>query len=276
MKQHTGTDRINRLAHRRQARGLGRGISEIPPTCMIATEAAAEGINLQFCNLVVNYDMPWNPQRIEQRIAQMPPIRPKVRRGCRELPQQGRTPPMCVSTELLAEKFKLFDGVFGASDEVIGAVESGVDFEKRIVAIYQQCRTTEQIEFQFDQLQQELESQIAQARSDASEQLLNNFDQEVIERVRVSSGQSLGRFQDLLWRLTAFYLAPYARFDMLRHFFLFGGAIHFPVSATNPQPVNPGPYRMGKNVEDANTYRVGTSSCTTGIAELLCAYRHRR
>ena len=35
---------------------------------MIATEAAAEGINLQFCNLVVNYDLPWNPQRIEQRI----------------------------------------------------------------------------------------------------------------------------------------------------------------------------------------------------------------
>ena len=37
-------------------------------TIMIATEAAAEGINLQFCSLIVNYDLPWNPQRIEQRI----------------------------------------------------------------------------------------------------------------------------------------------------------------------------------------------------------------
>jgi SNF2 family DNA or RNA helicase len=35
---------------------------------MIATEAAAEGINLQFCSLLINYDLPWNPQRIEQRI----------------------------------------------------------------------------------------------------------------------------------------------------------------------------------------------------------------
>lgn len=35
---------------------------------MIATEAAAEGINLQFCSMVVNYYLPWNPQRIEQRI----------------------------------------------------------------------------------------------------------------------------------------------------------------------------------------------------------------
>jgi len=38
-------------------------------TVLIATEAAAEGVNLQFCSLVVNYDLPWNPQRIEQRIA---------------------------------------------------------------------------------------------------------------------------------------------------------------------------------------------------------------
>ena len=35
---------------------------------MIATEAGAEGVNLQFCSLVINYDLPWNPQRIEQRI----------------------------------------------------------------------------------------------------------------------------------------------------------------------------------------------------------------
>src|SRR5699024_4599983 len=38
---------------------------------MIATEAAAEGINLQFCSMLVNYDLPWNPQRIEQRIGRV-------------------------------------------------------------------------------------------------------------------------------------------------------------------------------------------------------------
>ena len=41
-----------------------RDVSEI----LIATEAAAEGVNLQFCSLVINYDLPWNPQRVEQRI----------------------------------------------------------------------------------------------------------------------------------------------------------------------------------------------------------------
>ena len=34
---------------------------------MIATEAASEGVNLQFCSLLINYDLPWNPQRVEQR-----------------------------------------------------------------------------------------------------------------------------------------------------------------------------------------------------------------
>ena len=38
---------------------------------MIATEAAAEGINLQFCSMLVNYDLPWNPQRVEQRIGRV-------------------------------------------------------------------------------------------------------------------------------------------------------------------------------------------------------------
>ena len=102
---------------------------------MIATEAAAEGINLQFCSMVVNYDLPWNPQRIEQRIGR-----------CHRYGQQHDVVVINFLNkenqadqrvyELLAEKFKLFSGVFGASDEVLGAIESGVEFEKRIIAIY--------------------------------------------------------------------------------------------------------------------------------------------
>jgi SNF2 family DNA or RNA helicase len=38
---------------------------------MVATEAAGEGINLQFCWLLVNYDIPWNPVRLEQRMGRI-------------------------------------------------------------------------------------------------------------------------------------------------------------------------------------------------------------
>ena len=47
--------------------------------------------------------------------------------------------------ELLDQKFKLFNGLFGSSDEVLGSIESGVDFEKRIADIYQNCKTAEEI-----------------------------------------------------------------------------------------------------------------------------------
>jgi hypothetical protein len=217
---------------------------------MIATEAAAEGINLQFCNLVVNYDMPWNPQRIEQRIGRCHRYGQKFDVVVVNFLNRANAADVRIY-QILDQKFRLFDGVFGASDEVLGAVQSGVDFEKRIVAIYQQCRTPEQISFEFDKLQQELESEVAEARSVAQEQLLNNFDQEVIEKVRIEAGKSRNRFEELLWKATRFYLEPYAHFD---------GAGYSFVLERNPfvgETIHPGPYRMGRNVEDANTYRVG-------------------
>jgi len=103
---------------------------------MIATEAAAEGINLQFCNLVVNYDLPWNPQRIEQRIGRCHRYGQKFDVVVVNFLNRNNAADLRVY-QLLDEKFRLFNGVFGASDEVLGAIESGVDFEKRIVAIYQ-------------------------------------------------------------------------------------------------------------------------------------------
>ncbi len=152
--------------------------------------------------------------------------------------------------ELLDEKFRLFDGVFGASDEVLGAVESGVDFEKRIAAIYQQCRTPEQIQFEFDALQRELETDIVAGQREAREQLLDNFDQEVVEKVRIASHEVLDRFNEQLWRLTQYLLADLAHFDGDDHSFV----LHSNVFGAT---INRGPYRMAKGVLDANTYRVG-------------------
>jgi len=153
--------------------------------------------------------------------------------------------------QLLDQKFRLFDGVFGASDEVLGAVESGVDFEKRIAAIYQKCRSPQQIEFEFDQLQKELETDIAEGQQDAREKLLNNFDQEVVEKVRIQSHNALDRFNRQLWLMTRHVLAGHATFQESDYSFTLN---YNPFSG---EPIHPGPYRIGKNVEDANTYRVG-------------------
>src|SRR5205823_11594520 len=183
LEQHQGTDRISgsKTADMRSAlvdyfREEGR--------IMIATEAGAEGINLQFCSLVVNYDLPWNPQRIEQRIGR-----------CHRYGQQHDVVVVNFLNrnneadqrvfQLLSEKFKLFEGVFGASDEVLGAIESGVDFEKRIADIYQRCRQQDEIKVAFDQLQLELDFEITDTLNKARQQLLEHFDDEVREKLRI-------------------------------------------------------------------------------------------
>jgi len=159
----------------------------------------------------VNYDLPWNPQRIEQRIGRCHRYGQKFDVVVVNFLNKQNAADRRVY-ELLDQKFRLFSGVFGASDEVLGAVEAGVDFEKRIATIYQRCRTPEQIQFEFDQLQKELETEITEGQRDAREKLLDNFDQEVIEKVRIQSHAVLNRFNDHLWRLTRHLLANAASF----------------------------------------------------------------
>ncbi len=182
---------------------------------MIATEAAAEGINLQFCSLVVNYDLPWNPQRIEQRIGRCHRYGQKHDVVVVNFLNRNNAADQRVF-ELLSEKFQLFKGVFGASDEVLGAIESGVDFEKRIVEIYQSCRTRDQIQAAFDALQAELGAEIDETLKNTRQKLLEHFDSEVAEKLKVyevQSREALNRYEALLWRMTRHLLEGQAEFD---------------------------------------------------------------
>jgi ERCC4-related helicase len=182
---------------------------------LIATEAAAEGINLQFCSLVINYDLPWNPQRIEQRIGRC------HRYGQRHdvvvinfLNERNEADRRVL--ELLHEKFNLFSGVFGTSDEVLGTIESGVDFEKRILAIYQECRTPEEIDTAFRTLQSEMDEQIRARMDDTRRTLLEHFDDDVHQRLRLQLDDAkaqLDRFGQRFWSLTRFMLDGHAHFD---------------------------------------------------------------
>ncbi len=182
---------------------------------MIATEAGAEGINLQFCSLVINYDLPWNPQRIEQRIGRCHRYGQKFDVVVINFLNQRNAADQRVY-ELLTEKFRLFTGLFGASDEVLGAIESGVDFEKRILEIYQTCRTPEEIDKAFRKLQQELDEKIKNTLAETQRKLLENFDEEVHERLKLrlsETEQYLDRMSRMFWGLTKNILKDCARFD---------------------------------------------------------------
>ena len=220
---------------------------------MIATEAAAEGINLQFCNLVVNYDLPWNPQRIEQRIGR-----------CHRYGQKFDV----VVVNFLNKKNAADQRVYRAARREVPTVQRRVRRQRRGAGRRSSRASTSRSasprstriaarrsrsQFEFDQLQRDLEAEIARASEMRASKLLDNFDQEVVEKVRIQSQNVLDRFNERLWQLTRHLLARLCATSMT--------AATVSCLHDNPfagEPIHPGPYRMGKGVEDANTYRVGS------------------
>lgn len=124
---------------------------------LIVTDAGSEGLNLQFCNTVINYDLPWNPQKIEQRIGR-----------CHRYGQTHDVVAINLLNtdneadkrvyDILKRKFELFNGVFGASDIALGALESGTSFEKMILEIYQSCDSETEFKSAFDKLNRQLDA----------------------------------------------------------------------------------------------------------------------
>jgi superfamily II DNA or RNA helicase len=181
---------------------------------MIATESASEWVNLQFCSLLINYDLPWNPQRIEQRIW-------RVHRYWQKFDVlivnfiNTRNQADIRVYELLNQKFKLFNGVFGASDEILGTVDGG-DFEKRILEIYQKCRTDEEINREFDLLQQEMDEKIKASMNKAKEKIFKEFDEQVILRLKNIEKEwelKLDKYRRCFWNLTKIELKNKAIFN---------------------------------------------------------------
>lgn len=175
----------------------------LPEALLITTEAGAEGINLQFCNIVVNYDLPWNPQRVEQRIG-------RCHRYGQELDVlvinflNKRNYADERVFELLREKIKLFGNLFDFSDKILGteeqtndgyevreialgSLDSGVGFERKVLNIYQKCRTKEQIEKEFNQLELDLSNEIEEKFENTQRKVIQHFDEDVRAKLKIRS-----------------------------------------------------------------------------------------
>jgi len=195
---------------------------------LIATEAAAEGVNMQFCSLVVNYDLPWNPQRIEQRIGRCHRYGQKYDVVVINFINTRNEADQRVH-QLLQDKFLLFDGVFGASDDVLGSIESGVDFEKRILAIYQECRSPKEIDAAFKQLRKELDESIQARMADTRQKLLENFDEDVHEHLKIELAQAQNHLDAVgrqFWSLSHHIVANRALWNDDDHSFVLTSPPH--------------------------------------------------
>ena len=146
---------------------------------MIATDSASEGVNLQFCSLLMNFDLPWNPQRIEQSIGR--------------IHRYGQKHDVVIINfldtsnliderifNILDKKIGLFNGMFGASNEILGRITNlNNGFEKQIYNIYMNCRTETEILEEFDLLGEQFKEEKSKRFKQAKEVLHTDFDEEV-------------------------------------------------------------------------------------------------
>lgn len=101
---------------------------EVP--VLLSTEAAGEGRNLQFCHAMINYDLPWNPMRIEQRLGRLHRIGQEHDVILTNLAAAGTIEDHIL--RILETKINLFELVVGELDMILGRIEDDFDFEKRV------------------------------------------------------------------------------------------------------------------------------------------------
>lgn len=222
LEEHEGSSRISGSKTADMKAAIVDYFRSDQADILISTEAGGEGINLQFCSLLINYDLPWNPQKVEQRIGRVHRYGQKndvvvVNFVNRKNPADKRV------FQLLSEKLKLFEGVFGASDQVLGAIEGNIDIEKRIYEIYQKCRTDSEIEYEFDRLQEELREKLEVREAAARQTLMEHFDMDVVANLKNCRDQSndfLREYERVLLSLARAEL-PDAEFNQ-NHFYYRG------------------------------------------------------
>lgn len=254
----------------------------------ISTEAGAKGLNLQFCDTIINYDLPWNPQRIEQRIGR-----------CHRYGQKhdvtvinflaADNEAQRLTFEILSRKLDLFGQVLDASDAVLhepttdtpetiaGAV--GSDFEGRLRRIYERARTVGEIEAELRRLREEMEEErkrFEETWARTAGLIETRFDQrvrQVFHRLQADLPASLARLDGEIDRLmTGFLLALGVQYRRLST----DGSIRFEIS---PSAQLPGDWRGGgnavigeaRNLENAEPLHLGHALVAAAVAEARAA-----
>jgi len=250
----------------------------------ISTEAGAKGLNLQFCDTIVNYDLPWNPQRIEQRIGR-----------CHRYGQEhdvtvinflaADNEAQKLTFDILSRKLDLFGKVLDASDVVLHepstdtpetlAGSVGSDFEGRLRRIYERARTVGEIEAELRRLREEMEDErkrFEETWARTAGLIETRFDQRVkqaFRRLQTDLPPGLARLDDEMDRLiTGFLLAlnvPHRRFAV-------NGNIRFELSASDRLPDgwrNGGIVAIGeaRNLEDADALHLGHPLVQAAVTE---------
>ena len=117
---------------------------------LLTTEAAGEGRNLQFCHVMVNYDLPWNPMQIEQRLGRIHRIGQTEDVRLTNLVSRGTLEERILG--VLEAKINLFELVVGELDMILGRIEDDLDLESMIFASYLESRSDDEFARRLEQI----------------------------------------------------------------------------------------------------------------------------
>jgi len=140
------------LGWREKEEALDRFRTSLP--VLVSTEAGGEGRNLQFCQVVINYDLPWNPMRVEQRIG-------RVHRLGQEHPVRvinlvARGTIESYVLEILDKKIRMFELVVGEIEEILGTWQPHGSFEDEVFRRWTESRDPRVRKRRFAELAQHL------------------------------------------------------------------------------------------------------------------------
>ncbi len=190
-------------------------------TVMISSEAGAKGLNLQFCDTVINYDLPWNPQRIEQRIGRC--HRYGQKRDVTVINFLARdNQAQRLTFDILSTKLDLFGDVLDMSDVVLQTPRSdasqelvsalGPDFEGELRRIWDRARSVGEVEDELRRLGESLEDRrqalerVRERTVGLIETGLDNSVRDVFRRIRTDLSAELAAFDAELERMLTAYL----------------------------------------------------------------------
>ena len=117
---------------------------------MLCTESGGEGRNLQFADTLVNYDLPWNPMKIEQRIGRVHRYGQKQDVFIFNLCTAGSLESRILT--LLNDKIRMFELVVGEVGSILGNLDDGQEFESLVLQMWQKSRCDKQLDSEFDKL----------------------------------------------------------------------------------------------------------------------------
>lgn len=149
LKQNGITSVPFRGGFKRSKKDWMRTLFEKNAQVLIATEAGGEGINLQFCHHVINYDLPWNPMRIEQRIGRIHRLGQKEDVHIYNFATKGTVEEHILN--LLYEKIDLFENVIGELDEILTRLDLKA-IDKEIAEIFATSESEGEIRIKMDNL----------------------------------------------------------------------------------------------------------------------------